>query len=98
MAELRFEWDLRKDAANRRKHGVSFEEARSVFADDHAWLLDDAEHSATEDRYILLGLSDRFRVVVVVHTYRRHDEVIRIISARPATRRERRQYDERWLT
>jgi uncharacterized DUF497 family protein len=95
MAAPRFEWDPRKDAENRRKHGVSFEEARTVFADEYALLLDDPDHSAAEDRFILLGLSVAFRVVLVVHTYREPDETIRIISARKATKRERQQYNAR---
>ncbi len=97
MAEPRFEWDQRKSAANKRKHGVSFEEARTVFADDHALLLDDPDHSEAEDRFILLGLSAAFRVLVVIHTYREQTDTIRIISARKATKPERTQYDERWL-
>jgi uncharacterized DUF497 family protein len=96
MADLRFEWDPRKDAANQRKHGVSFTEAESVFADEHGLLLDDPDHSTVEDRFILLGLSARFRVLVVVHAYRAADDLIRIISARRATRTERTRYEERW--
>jgi uncharacterized DUF497 family protein len=96
VAEIRFEWDPRKSRANRRKHGVAFEEAETVFADEHALLIDDPDHSATEDRFILLGLSARFRMLVVVHSYWESDEVIRIISARRATRAERQRYDERW--
>ena len=98
MAELRFEWDPRKDAENQRKHRVSFEEAESVFSDEHALLIDDPEHSTTEARFVLLGLSIRFRVLLVVHSYREQDAVIRIISARRATRRERAPYDQRWKT
>ncbi|SRR5712691_7341782 len=96
MAAPRFEWDPRKDAENRRKHGVSFEEATTVVADEYALLLDDPDHSAAEDRFILLGLSAAFRVGLVVHTYREPDDTIRIISARKATKRERQQYDARW--
>lgn len=96
MAAPRFEWDPRKDAENKRKHGISFEEGRTVFADEYALLLDDPDDSAAEDRFILLGLSAAFRVLVVVHTYRERDDVIRIISARKATNPERRQYDARW--
>jgi len=92
----RFGWDPRKDAENRRKHGVSFEEAKTVFADEYALLLEDPDHSAAEDRFILLGLSAAFRVVLVVYTYREPADTIRIISARKATRRERQQYDTRW--
>lgn len=97
MSELRFEWDPRKATANRRKHGVSFTEAESVFADEHALVLDDPEHFNTEDRFVLLGLSAALRILVVVHCYRAGDSVIRLISARRADAEERRQYDERWL-
>ncbi|MGH2601049.1 MAG: BrnT family toxin [Dehalococcoidia bacterium] len=96
MADLRVEWDRRKAAANKRKHGVSFEEAETVFADDHALLLDDPDHSDAEDRFVLLGLSAHFRVLVVVHCSRKADDVIRIISARKATKPERAYYDARW--
>ncbi len=96
MAEIRFEWDPRKNRANKRKHGVSFEEAETVFADEHALFIDDPDHSGSEDRFVLLGLSVRFRVLLVVHSYRASDEVIRIISARRATKPERERYDERW--
>jgi uncharacterized protein len=96
VAELRFEWDPSKSAANKRKHGVAFEEAESVFADDHALLIDDPEHSEAEDRFVLLGLGAKLRVLVVVHCYRKADAIIRIISARKATRPEQRRYNERW--
>lgn len=96
MPGLRFEWDERKAVQNRRKHGVSFEEAITVFVDDHALLIDDPDHSRDEDRFVLLGLSARLRTLVVVHCYRKADEVIRIISARKATRKERGLYGERW--
>jgi uncharacterized DUF497 family protein len=93
---LRFEWHAAKAAENLRKHGVSFHEAQTVFSDDHALLLDDPDHSGEEDRFLLLGLSAGLRVLVVVHCYREADSVIRIISARKATRTERAQYDARW--
>jgi uncharacterized DUF497 family protein len=96
MAEPRFEWDPRKDASNQRKHGISFEEARTAFADEQALLLDDPDHSAHEDRFILLGLSMALRLLVVVHCYRETADTIRIISARRATRLEREQYTKRW--
>ena len=96
MAELRFEWDGRKDASNRRKHGISFDEAKTVFADEHALLLDDPDHSDGEDRLVMLGLSAALRTLVVCHCYREADEVIRIISARKATRPEREIYNRRW--
>jgi uncharacterized DUF497 family protein len=96
MSAPRFEWDPRKDAENQRKHGISFEEATTAFADEYALLLADPDHSAAEDRFILLGLSAAFRVLVVAHTYRERDDTIRIISARRAIKPERRQYDARW--
>lgn len=97
MRELRFEWSELKERENRRKHGISFDEARTAFADDDAILLPDEEHSTDEDRYYLLGLSARLRVLVVVHCYRASDSLIRIISARHATPTERAQYDARWI-
>lgn len=92
MSTLRFSWDEKKAAENVRKHGVSFEEAVTVFADENARLKQDTTHSTDEDRFILLGSSARLRLLVVCHTYRENDELIRLISARPATPNERRQY------
>jgi uncharacterized DUF497 family protein len=88
MSGLRFEWDERKAADNAKKHGVSFEEARSVFFDERARLIDDPEHSEDEDRFILLGLSSSLRLLIVCHCYRSAGNVIRIVSARKATARE----------
>src|SRR5687768_8027986 len=96
MASLRFEWDSRKAAANLRKHGISFAEAETAFYDDHAALLEDPDHSAEEDRYLLLGMSGALRVLLVVHCVRQGGSVIRLISARKATPSERAQYDARW--
>ena len=96
MADIRFEWDQRKSNENQRKHGVSFEEASSVFSDEYALLIPDPEHSSEEDRFLLLGLSELLRTLVVCHCYRKSDEVIRIISARKARRSERAQYGQRW--
>ena len=96
MPDLRFEWDPAKEQATRRKHRVSFQEAETVFVDEHARLLDDPDHSEAEDRFVLLGLSSQFRVLVVVHTYRGNEDVIRIISARRATKAERAYSDARW--
>jgi uncharacterized protein len=98
VADLRFEWHPTKAEANVRKHGVSFLEARSVFYDDDALLLDDPAHSSDEPRFLILGLSVRLRVVVVVHCYRAGDAVIRLISARRATAAERAQYEQRRRT
>ena len=98
MSDLRFKWETHKETQNRRKHGVSFAEAETVFSDEHALLVDDPDHSADEDRFALLGLSAKLRPLVVVHCYREQDAVIRIISARKATRRERDIYNRRWRT
>ena len=95
MADLRFGWDEAKDAANRRKHGVSFQEARTVFHDEHALFMDDPEHSADEDRFLLLGLSIRLRTLVVCHCFREREDLIRIISARRANRQEQIDYNRR---
>jgi uncharacterized DUF497 family protein len=94
MTDLVFEWDDAKNRANRKKHGVSFEEARSAFLDENARVMPDPEHSEEEERFVLLGLSTSLRILVVCHCYRQKDEVIRIISARKADREEQRQY--RW--
>ena len=95
MSPLRFEWDSRKSRLNRRRHGVTFEEAESAFFDDNALLIDDPNHSDREDRFVLLGFSFRLRVLVVCHCYRRGGDVIRIISARKADPGERQLYAER---
>ena len=92
MSDLRFEWDPRKAAANVQKHGVSFEEARSVFADERAKLIDDPDHSEEEVRFILMGLSGSLRVLVVCHCYREEGNAVRIISARKATAKEAKFY------
>ena len=94
MTNPAFEWDKRKASDNRRKHGVSFEEARSAFLDENARVIPDPEHSDDEDRFVLLGLSVRLRLWVVVHGHREAEDVIRIISARKADRSERKQYSE----
>ena len=98
MSDLEFDWHENKYARNWRDHRVSFEEAQSVFSDERALLIDDPDHSDDEDRFILLGLSSRPRLLLVCHCYRRDSEVIRIISARQAEPRERKQYEERWKT
>jgi uncharacterized DUF497 family protein len=95
VKQLRFEWDDRKAAVNRRKHGVSFEEARTVFFDESALLRPDDDHSEDEARFVLLGLSARLRTLVVCHCYRQGDGVIRLISARRANEFERQQYEDR---
>ena len=89
---LEFVWDPAKAAANLRKHGVSFPEATTAFADPNSLTVSDPDHSATEERLILLGLSTRSRLLIVAHTER--GDVIRLISARKATRKERTTYEE----
>jgi len=92
---LRFAWDERKNRANRAKHGVWFEEAQSVFDDPRARMFHDPEHSEDEERFLLLGMSSAERVLVVVHCYREAESLVRIISARKATKKEVRAYEER---
>ena len=89
---LRIEWDGRKAVLNLQKHRVSFEDAQTVFSDERARLIDDPDHSEGEDRFLLLGLSSSLRLLVVAHCYRAEGDVIRIISARKATREEQRFY------
>ena len=85
---LTFEWSEAKDRANRKKHGVSFKEAKSVFFDEYAVQFYDEEHSSEEDRFIMLGMSNLSRVLVVCHCERASGDVLRIISARKATKTE----------
>lgn len=94
MDEICFVWDDNKAATNLRKHGVSFDEAKSAFADECARLIADPDHSIDEERFVLLGLSSELRVLVVCHCYRHSDHEIRLISARKATRHEQQQYRE----
>lgn len=94
MKSLKFEWDPAKSSSNVKKHGVSFEEARTVFDDDFARMLQDPDHSQEEERFILLGMSYTLKILTVVHCYRDADEIIRIISARASTKNEERQYKE----
>jgi uncharacterized DUF497 family protein len=89
---MRFEWDPAKASANRRKHQVSFEEAQTVFYDEFAVQFFDDQHSTQEERFIMLGMSSSARLLVVVHAERAAGEVVRIISARKATRNEAKFY------
>lgn len=89
---INFEWDPIKAAANKKKHGVSFEEAQSIFYDEFAIQFFDDENAATEDRFLMLGLSEAARLLMVCHCEREQGNVIRIISARKATRNERKHY------
>lgn len=95
MDELKFEWDENKNAINKQKHGIAFEEALTAFYDSEALLIDDPDHSWEEERFILLGLSKRVNLLVVCHCYKQSDTVIRIISARKATKTEIKQYQAR---
>lgn len=90
---VEFEWSAEKAKANVEKHGVSFEEAKSVFYDEYARQFFDDEHSESENRFIMLGLSDRSRILIVCHCERSQGHVIRLISARKATSGERKYYD-----
>ena len=95
MSSISFEWDSSKAAANAKKHGVSFEEAKTVFYDEHALVIPDPDHSVTEDRFLIMGLSAELRVVVVVHCFRKGGSSIRVISARRAGTKEQQPYWEK---
>jgi uncharacterized protein len=95
MGDLHFEWNEAKNEANAKKHGVSFEEAQTVFFDEDAFQVFDPEHSDQEDRFLLIGRSFHRRVLMVCHCFRSSEEIIRIISARKATARERNIYRKR---
>jgi len=92
MKPLRFTRDKRKSKANQKKHGISFEEAQTVFFDENAIEFFDPDHSKSEDRFLLLGLSSSLRILVVSHCYRKSESLIRIISARKATKKEQKVY------
>ena len=95
MKPLHFDWDEKKNVSNQKKHsGLSFEEAQTSFLDPNARLISDPDHSDDEDRFILLGMSERFRILVTCHCYRDNDSVIRIISARKASKSEIKTYEE----
>ena len=95
MKKLEFEWDTNKNKENIKKHKISFEEAKEVFYDDNAILFDDPDHSDYEERFLIIGRINNLNIYVVSHCYRENDGVIRIISARKATKNERETY-ERW--
>jgi uncharacterized DUF497 family protein len=96
VPDLRFEWDEAKNTADKRKHGVSFEEAQTVFCDDWAILIEDDSPNDAEERFVFFGVSSALKTLVVCHYFREDDDVIRIISARKADRSERRDYESRW--
>lgn len=91
---LQFEWDESKNKANIQKHGISFEEASSVFEDDEALIISDEKHSKDEERFLLIGFSYKANLLVVCHCYRQSDTVIRLISARKANSKEREGYNK----
>lgn len=92
MVDLKIDWDPRKAASNKKKHGVTFEEASTAFSDENGRLIPDPDHSEDEERFILLGMSWSLRVLVVCHCFRDASDTIRIISARKANKSERFQY------
>ena len=89
---LQFEWDSKKAQSNKRKHGITFEEASTIFGDPLSITIDDSAHSIGEDRFVTIGTSVNDKLIVVAHTER--NDIIRIISARKATRNEKRQYEQ----
>lgn len=93
MNNLHFTWDEDKNKTNQKKHGISFDEAKTVFFDENAVEFQDPDHSKEEDRFILLGFSFKLRILVVCYCYRENDTVIRIISARKATNKEGLNYE-----
>lgn len=92
MTEIIFEWDNKKEKTNKRKHGISFDDARTAFYDENAIQYFDPDHSDEEDRFILLGISFKLKVLVVCHCFRENDSIIRIISARKADKDEEYEY------
>ena len=93
MDHITFEWNTRKNTSNQKKHGISFEEAKTIFTDQFARMIEDPDHSDDEDRFILLGASIHSRLLVVCHCIR-NDDLIRIISARKADKQEQHIYEE----
>ena len=92
MKQLSFEWDEKKNQKNQWKHRISFEEAVTVFLDEEAIVIPDEDHSEYEERFLILGISRKLNLLVVCHCIREQEGVIRIISARHATKTEIRQY------
>lgn len=90
---MKFEWDENKNQINIKKHGISFEEAKTVFYDDDALVRDDPDHSESEERFVILGLSNKANLLIVCHCLRESETVIRIISARKATKTESKFYE-----
>ena len=95
METIIFEWDENKNTINKKKHGISFEEAKEVFGDNNAILFDDPDHSVGEERFMIIGIIRSQKICIVSHCYRDND-VIRIISAREATKNEKKVYFKGW--
>ena len=93
MKSIKFEWDDSKNRINIEKHHISFEEATTIFYDENAILFDDPDHSKDEDRFLILGVSSKLHICIVSHCYRDKDKIIRIISARKATKKENNFYN-----
>ena len=96
MQKIQFGWDENKNAANLRKHGITFEEASTVFYDDYAIEFDDPDHSVDEERFLIIGYSHQSHICIVSYCYRDSNNIIRIISARLATKNEREVYYEQF--
>mgnify|MGYP002509157496 CR=1 FL=1 len=96
MGTIKLEWDKNKNEINKAKHGLSFEEAREVFEDDNAILFDDPDHSVGEERFLIIGMVKSSKICIVSHCYKDSNNIIRIISAREATKNERKIYQEGW--
>lgn len=96
MDTINFEWDENKNEINKKKHGLSFETAQEVFYDEFAVVFDDPDHSVGEERFLIIGMTESSKICIVSHCYRDSDNIIRIISAREATKREKTIYQEGW--
>ena len=94
MKDISFVWDPRKNLINQTKHDIDFDEAKTVFFDEYARVIFDPSHSTEEDRFIILGLSSKLRLLVVCHCYRESYSIIRLISARKATKKEETSYEK----
>ena len=92
MDKIKFEWDEHKNEINKKKHGLSFETAQEVFYDNEAILFDDPDHSEEEERFLIIGMLKSSKICIVSHCYRNSDTVIRLISAREATKNEKKFY------
>lgn len=96
METIKFEWDENKNEKNKKKHGISFETAKEVFYDDNAVLFDDPDHSIGEERFLIIGMTNSSKICIVSHCYRGSDNIIRLISAREATKNEKTIYQKGW--